>query len=122
MVGIINHLKPIIMKKQLLKFSIVMAFLLAMSNVGFSQQSEIAINVETCEPECSTVERSAVSRPVVCSSWMKVRTDKRCLRYYQGFCICTEYWDVERRTCHLPGTSWHWEEFRNTNYRTTGNC
>ncbi|MTI26987.1 hypothetical protein [Fulvivirga kasyanovii] len=110
------------MKTPIVKISFVAAFLFAIAFLGNSQLGLANLSADTdftCVEEM-VCEASLTEANLVCTSWSKVRTDSRCTGEHQGVCICYEYWDVERRVCGIPGSSWQWEEFRNTNYRTAG--
>lgn len=129
--------KQIVMKKQLVTISFA-AFLFALACFALSQQSladhthEVSIGhaadvMQTGQQSLATDKVSvghaddvSEASSVVCTQWTKIGTDSRCIGYHDGMCICEEYWDVERRACGIPGTSWGWYEHQNTNYRTAG--
>ncbi|MBL6449591.1 hypothetical protein JMN32_24990 [Fulvivirga sp. 29W222] len=110
------------MKTPIVKISFVAAFLFAFAFFGNSQLglANLSDNADlTCVEEMNC-EILLTEADIVCTSWSKVGTGSRCTAEYQGQCICYEYYDVERRVCGIPASSWQWEEFRETNHRTAG--
>jgi len=96
--------------------------LLLVATLGFVnvQTANASAEAPTQKIEIVDLDHTKTLLGVSCNSWVKIGTGSECTCYHNGYCIGNRYWDKERRVCGIPGSSWWWYEYRNTNYRTSG--
>lgn len=108
------------MKKMIVKITGAAIILLAAAWITNVQTAQASAAQDAKTKQVLSLEEAKASVGVTCTGWTKIGEGSECTCYYQGTCIGNRYWDKERRACGLPGTSWWWYEYRNTNYRTAG--
>lgn len=104
----------------ILKISSVALLLVATLGIGNVPTAHAADDNSAPAIEIVDLDQVKAVLGVSCNSWSKYGEGSECTCTYQGSCIGNRYWDKERRVCGIPGSSWWWYEYRNTNYRTSG--
>ena len=108
------------MKMKIAKISFAVFLLLATAWIANVQSVRASDDDAAQKIEVVDVDQAKATLGVTCTPWSNAGSGSECTCYHDGKCIGTRQWDLQRRVCGLPGTSWGGYDYRKINVVTAG--